>query len=181
VNSQRKINLKKRSGPLSINTLSHQIVQHAPLLLSHYVDLTTSLVLKYLTGLSIILLLPCGIFIHLIYVDYHIILLLLLNISPWAVCLSSWERSNPSLSLFFSSLVSILLSYLRTDISGIDQAFLFQFVLILCIIHPHLIHANFLFYLHYKVSENKLTLLCLMFISTIKQLQFYCINFDLIL
>jgi len=33
-----------------------------------------------------------------------------------------YEVENPSLSLFFSSLVCIHLGYLRTAISGIDQA-----------------------------------------------------------
>jgi len=60
---------------------SSRITLHRPsnksLLVQPYIDLPTSLFLKYLTDLFIILLLFCGIVFHLIYVDFHIISLLL--------------------------------------------------------------------------------------------------------
>jgi len=93
--------------------LWHLIVLHTPLLSSPYIDLPTSVVLEYLTDLSIILLLSYGIvFLH-IYVDCLIISLPLLNLHIIYLllnCRPSLPKKTQYLpfSQLFSSVVCII-------------------------------------------------------------------------
>jgi len=117
------------AGPPFSNTLSFTRFS-----LSLYIDLPISLVLKYLTDLSII--------------HTNSLLLNLLYISP-PYKLSTYlsptllERAqNSSFSQLFSSVVCIHLGYLRTDTSGIDQASFFSSHAHFGNINPDLIQAN---------------------------------------
>jgi len=91
------------------------------LFLSPLVAFLSPLVLKLQTNLSIILLLFFS-SLPSRYVAHYV--------TPSPI-LNSPVSDTSTLSLFISSLVCIHLDYLRTDISGINQASLFHIILIL--------------------------------------------------
>jgi len=88
---------------------------------------------------------------HLRQVVHHITSSPILNspVSDLSTSLFLKEFENPSLSLFVSSLVCIHPGYLRTDISGIDQASSFHLT---NISHASQSHYNYIVSIHNILS-----------------------------
>ena len=130
---------------------SHLIVQLAPLPLSPWIALLTLLILKSQTGLSIILLLPCGTLCLLIYVSFLIIILhlnlLVIHLFLLFLVLFLSKKSSRLIFFIFHFLHSLysprlpLDWYLRYWPSSVTSSHT-HFV----IIHLHFIHAYFLLF-----------------------------------